>query len=176
MLNIGINGLGMRLRDLSEFCRNVGDARPGNVVLGRKGPDHIGELCRRILLVIGYGDARGECTPVGVCRTEGGSTERREIVELARFDAVNDARKNLLSEGVRAYLEPFGSLADSLENLVERDRLKRTVTLLNSHTIHLFGKVFPGRVALNFTGGRICVCVLHLFLYVLLLFLRLRQW
>ena len=168
MLNVGINGLGMQLRQFDELRRNVGDARPGNVVLARKDGDHLRKLDRRVLLVIGDGDAGGECAPVGVCRAEGGGTEGGEIVQLARFDAVDDARENLLSEGIGAYLEPFGSLADSFKYLVERDRLKRTVTLLNSHTIHLFGKVFPGRVALNFTGGRICASVLCALILLLL--------
>lgn len=169
MLNIGVNGLSMRLRDLGELRRNVGDARPGNVALGRKNGDHIGEFLRRVLLVIGDGDTRGECAPVGVCRAEGGRTRGCEIVQLARFDAINNARKNLLGEGVGAYLESFGSLTDSFEYLIERDRLKRTVTLLNSHTIHLFGKVFPGRVALNFTGGRISAFVFRALILLLLL-------
>ena len=95
-----------------------------------------------VLLVVRDGDAGGESAPVGVGSAERGGCLGGQFVEFARFNSVDNTRKNLLGEGVGVHSKALRCLANPFENLIERHRLKRAVTFLDSHTIHRIRNLF----------------------------------
>ena len=54
----------------------------------------------RVFLVVRDGDAGGESAPVGMSGAERGGCLGRQFVEFARFNSVDNTRKNLLRKGV----------------------------------------------------------------------------
>ena len=84
--------------------------------------------------MIANGNHTRKSGPIGMRGRQRSRQTCRQLIQLGGLHAVINLRQNLLGEAVGIDVETTSGLADSLQNLVEADVLKRTVALSDSHT------------------------------------------